>query len=204
MPEDDVPEIARQHHELVKYQQKQYEENQRQREQNYNADLSAFVSFIGDLDADQLGYLKQLIEEISASAYAQQLIGIIIGSRVYSRGLMVDGKSYEEALGLDDGEPLKAGDTKLNPVEQYIEGAVDGIDTDLIPPAPPEPEPAWEWTMEDKEAAEHLKVRLRNDGTVTCEGVCGGSANWNSLDSRIRDEVDNGGCPHCISKTKWG
>ncbi|AKJ71851.1 hypothetical protein TIN4_54 [Tsukamurella phage TIN4] len=112
MPEDEVPEFAREAFEFQAFQQRQYEKAQREKEQNFQADLSAFATFIEELTNDQLNYVIKLLEEIGSTVYSNQLIGIGIASRVYRRGLMVDGKTYEEALGLvKEPEDDKAGMT---------------------------------------------------------------------------------------------
>ena len=181
MPEDEVPEFAKDAVAFHNFQREQYEKAMREKEQNYHADLSGFVSFISDLSNEQLSYVHQLIEDIGASAYSQQLIGIIVGERVHKRGLMVDGRTYEEALGL-------------------------GGDENSAEPEPkPEPEPELlienPQTCNEQELMDKWGLVKEGRGPLHCK-ACGRS--YASVEDANETFIKHDGCPGCHQKAKWG
>ena len=124
---------------------------------------------------DRLSYVHQLIEDIGASAYSQQLIGIIVGERVHKRGLMVDGRTYEDALG-------RGGDENS---------------------AEPEPEPLMEnlQTRNEQELMDKCGLLKEGRGPLHCE-ACGRS--YASVEDANETFIKHDGCPGCHQKAKWG
>ncbi|AKJ71743.1 hypothetical protein TIN2_53 [Tsukamurella phage TIN2] len=166
MPDDEVPEFAREAVEFQAFQQKRYEEAQREKEQNYNADLSAFAQFIDELRPDQLSYVLKLIEEIGVTPYAHQLIGIGVGSRIYRRGLMVDGKTYEEALGLvdeaeADNKPYTGPTDSTQP---HFDPVVEAPDPRLS-----EPHVCVGCSRKYASLADYIETKEKHDGCPGCQ-----------------------------------
>lgn len=205
MPEDEVPEFARQAVEFQQFQQKQYEKALREKEENYNADLSAFVTFIDELSKPQLDYVRQLIEDIGGNAYSQQLIGIIVGSRVYRRGLMVDGKTYEEALGLDNGVEPPAGlkDKVMDDFDSAVNDAIKLTHhptvTSGVPPTEAEEKNRQRQAIMDRWGL--VSSVAGEPGPVSCK-ACGRP--YASAEDAEETFIKNDGCPGCHLKAKWG
>lgn len=103
-----------------------HDEERRRIEEDIRAGLSQFITFIEDLNPEQLRYIYKLIDMIGASGYSYQLLGIISATFV-QRGLSVDGLTYEEALGLTDGpEPEAKPEPEPNPSDYNLQ-VDDGI-----------------------------------------------------------------------------
>lgn len=180
MPEDEVPDFAKDAVAFHNFQREQYEKMMREKEQNYHADLSGFVSFISDLTNEQLSYVHQLIEDIGGTAYSQQLIGIIVGERVHKRGLMVDGRTYEEALALGgDEESAAEPESKPESTSTFHE-YVASREQDLMD----------KWGL----------VREGN-GPLKCE-ACGKA--YASIEDADESFIKHDGCTGCHHKEKWG
>lgn len=173
---DGVPEQFKDQAAFIRWQQKEFEKKAREKEQAYNADMSAFATFIDELSASQLDSLESLIEDIGANAKAYQYLGIIMGSRVYRRGLMVDGQTYEEACGLtiEDEPDLRDTDSTL------------GEQTEEL--------------IRLSSLAKQYGLKL-DHGDVTCE-KCGMA--YASVDDAVETMNRKGGCLTCIHKEKWG
>lgn len=179
MPEDEVPEFAKDIVEMQKFQRKQYEESLREREENYHADIAAFVRFIEDLNNEQLSYLRSLIEDIGANAYSQQLIGIIMASRTYARGLMVDGKTYEEALGL--GAP----EEEAPQFQDLVSTVGEPIELGYM----------------EMEVGHGVIAVKEGTAPLKCK-ACGKP--YADLEDFTEWVNKSNGCPGCIHKAKWG
>lgn len=182
MPEDELPQQAKDAIAFQKYQQKQYEEKQREQKNELNAALSEFSSFISELNHEQLDYVIRLVDEHGCTAVSNQLVGIAIAHRVFIRGLMVDGRSYEEAMGLD-GSPE---------VPVRSEESVEKI------------------TAEQREVDEMLTVYATLSGSSlilsdyappTCSNC---STPYASIEDAYETAIRNDGCKGCQSKAKWG
>ena len=102
-----------------------------------------------------------------------------MASRTYARGLMVDGKTYEEALGL---------------------GAPD--EEDLMPQLPDlEPPEVAEFDHMEVEVGHGVIAVKEGSATLKCKGCGKPYANLEDFTEWV--EKSNG-CPGCIHKAKWG
>lgn len=225
MPDEDLPEEFRQALQFQKFQQKQYEENARKKEESHNADLAAFTSFIDELTDDQMDFVHELIGELGQTAYAFKLQGIIVGARVYRRGRMVDGQTYEAALGLDGREedpdphvydnimkaidelPEDGGPTEAESGLNYIgrlAGEFSESDIDIGEVLPePKPlmavsQPPETETYSFNHGVTGVKVGKQPLKCAACEKPYASVAD-------MREHIDrDGGCKGCQNKTKWG
>ncbi|AUV60662.1 zinc finger DNA binding protein [Gordonia phage SteveFrench] len=220
MPDNDFPEEFQQALAFQRFQQKQYEEASRKKEESHNADLAAFSSFIDELGNDQLDFLHDLIGELGATAYAFKLQGIIVGARVYRRGRMVDGQTYEAALGLGGKEErpdphvfdniVKAID-ELPDEEPSVEDAAEVLpafngplegefsEEETIPPKPPEPKMVSETRTYDVGQG---VVGIKHGKQPLMCASC--SKPYASVED-MREHVErDGGCKGCQNKAKWG
>ncbi|UTN91219.1 hypothetical protein SEA_POKYPUPPY_60 [Gordonia phage PokyPuppy] len=213
MADEDIPEEFKQAVEFQRFQQKQYEEASRRKEEVHNADLAAFASFIDDLTDEQVDYLHDLIGELGQTGYSFKLQGIIVGSRVYRRGRMVDGQTYEQALGLGGAED-KPGDHVFDNISKSIDelsgsrseapalsGPLEGdfYEEEMIPPKPPEPKMVSDTRTYDVgygvTAIKHGKQPLM------C-AQCGKP--YASIEDMKEHVERDGGCKGCQNKMKWG
>ncbi|QGH76205.1 hypothetical protein SEA_JELLYBONES_63 [Gordonia phage Jellybones] len=228
MPDEDLPEEFRQALQFQKFQQKQYEENARKKEESHNADLAAFTSFIDELTDDQMDFVHELIGELGQTAYAFKLQGIIVGARVYRRGRMVDGQTYEAALGLDGSEEdpdphvydniMKAIDELPDeepPEEPEVEeiGYIGGLEgsfseSDIdIAPILPEPEEVKMSVVPDPPEVQRFDVGLGVIGVkigkqpLRCSNC---DKPYASLEDMKEHVINDGGCKGCQNKMKWG
>lgn len=197
MPEDEVPEFAKQAVEMQEFQQRQYQKAAKEREENYNADLSAFVTFINELSSDQVEYLKGLIEDVGANAYSQRLIGVIVGQQVFQRGLMVDGKTYEEALGLNtDASEL------VLPEEMQAQNLPTPQEPTVVEPT--EPIIARSLIEDGERKVQAIMDRwglIYTDTGLVCE-ACGKP--YATAEDAEETFIKFDGCPGCHQKQKWG
>ncbi|AUV60355.1 zinc finger DNA binding protein [Gordonia phage Flakey] len=222
MPDEDLPEEFRQALQFQKFQQKQYEENARKKEESHNADLAAFTSFIDELTDDQMDFLHELIGELGQTAYAFKLQGIIVGARVYRRGRMVDGQTYEAALGLG-GDDDKPGDHVFDKITKAIDELPEAepeLETEDIEYAGPlegeffesdianlpEPQPK----LKSVPPAQETQTYNFNHGVVGIKTgkqplMCSKCGKPYASIADMREHIDrDGGCKGCQNKMKWG
>ncbi|QSL99702.1 hypothetical protein SEA_AUSTIN_62 [Gordonia phage Austin] len=200
MTDDDMSEAVRQAKEYTAWQQEEYQLRAREQEQEHNADLASFAAFIDDLDNDQLDYIEKLISNVGGTANAYLYKGILVGCRLFRRGLMVDGRTYEEALGLDTGPSVDEGEAKIKTVPQLVDEVMSGgigpltADTELE-----------KVRAEVMQSAEMLHLGLErtpdSDEGVQCHKC---KMPYGTLKDAIETINRKGGCSNCIMKEKWG
>lgn len=211
MTDDDMSEAVRQAKEYSAWQQQEYQLRAREQEQEHNADLASFAAFIDDLDNDQLDYIDKLISNVGGTANAYLYKGILVGCRLFRRGLMVDGRTYEEALGLDTGQNLHEGETKIKTVTQLVDEVMSGgiapltADTELEKIKAEQSAELKKVQAEAERSAEILQLGLErtpdSDEGVRCHKC---KMPYGTLKDAIETINRKGGCSNCIMKEKWG
>lgn len=172
----------------------------REQEQEHNADLASFAAFIDDLDNDQLDYIEKLISNVGGTANAYLYKGILVGCRLFRRGLMVDGRTYEEALGLDTGQNPVKGETKIKAVSQLVDEVMSGG----IGPLTADTELERIQDEVDQSIAMgnyDLERTPDSDEGVQCRKC---KMPYGALKDAIETINRKGGCSNCIMKEKWG
>ncbi|QOR56205.1 hypothetical protein SEA_LINETTI_61 [Gordonia phage Linetti] len=225
MSDNDIPEEFRQAVEFQRFQQKQYEEASRQKEESHNADLAAFSSFIDELTNEQMDFLHDLIGDLGQTAYGFKLQGIIVGARVYRRGRMVDGQTYEAALGLG-GDDEKPGDHVFEKISKAIDelpedepemsvedaeyvGRLEGeffdSDIDITPSSKLEevkmsvvPDPPEVQRFDVGFGVVGVKIGKQPLRCSNCDKP------YASVEDMKEHVTNDGGCKGCQNKMKWG
>ncbi|USH44878.1 hypothetical protein SEA_AMORE2_63 [Gordonia phage Amore2] len=200
MTDDDMSEAVRQAKEYTAWQQEEYQLRAREQEQEHNADLASFAAFIDDLDNDQLDYIEKLISNVGGTANAYLYKGILVGCRLFRRGLMVDGRTYEEALGLDTGPNRDEGEAKIKTVPQLVDEVMSGG----IAPLTADTELEKVQDEIDQSIAMgnyNLERTSDSDEGVQCRKC---KMPYGTLKDAIETINRKGGCSNCIMKEKWG
>ena len=184
MREEDLPESAREALKIQRFNQEQYAKHLDEVQENHMADMTRFVQFIGSLDNHQLDELIRVIAHADQSRVAAaEYTGLIMGLRVFDRGLTADGKTWEEALGLD----------KLEPVDLHG--------------GPSQERDSTQSEKDLQEALEHEAKLMEYDLVEEASGAalhspCG--KRYASVDDAVETFIRKDGCPACQHKEKWG
>ena len=185
MREEDLPEAAREALKIQRFNQEQYAKHLDQVQEGHMADMTRFVQFIGSLDNHQLDELVRVIAHADQSRVAAaEYAGLIMGLRVFDRGLTADGKTWEEALGLDKLEPVLGVGSSHSPDRESSRS-----EKDL------------------QEALEHEAKLMEYDLVEEASGAalhtpCGNR--YASVDDAVETFIRKDGCPACQHKEKWG
>lgn len=228
MQDDDQHEVVRQQAALYNWQKKERDEYIRQQESEHEAFLAEFTHYVSDLDAERALFLKKIIQSIGDVAMQAEMVGIIMGYLVYSKGRTHNGKDPDEELRRMMEEAAKDStiidkieDTKSDMMSQILQNGLgsvtldDGttIEADFRQPSDDEsPENPYELPdykvkfNDDSLTMQQYKVRNRfgenGNGENVWTGVecihCG--AMWINLEHRMEDYD----CKGCQQIAKWG
>lgn len=188
MREEDLPESAREALKIQRFNQEQYAKHLDEVQENHMADMTRFVQFIGSLDNHQLDELIRVIAHADQSRVAAaEYTGLIMGLRVFDRGLTADGKTWEEALGLDKHESVNLLSEMSNRPSQEFDSNQS--------------------TKDLQEALEHEAKLMEYDLVEETSGAalhtpCGNR--YASVDDAVETFIRKDGCPACQHKEKWG
>lgn len=194
MNEEDLPESAREMLKVHRFNQEQYAKHLDKIQKGHMASVTRFIRFIDSLDNEQLDELQLIMIQCDEShSTTAEYCGIISGSRVYARGLMADGTTWEEALGLMDipAEAPKVSDP-IKTAEAFAEEVDEGDTGDA---------------KDLQEALEREALLMQHDlqprgSGETVVHKCG--TPYASMEDAIETFIRKDGCPVCHQKEKWG